>query len=511
MKFLNKILILALVFTIPFTGCNTDELQDLNIDPNSANELDWRFLFTQGTAQARENRYVNGRVNLAICGSITQQVSTLELAGDRGHGDKYLYNLDSHNAYQWRLYEGSLKTMAEVIRQTGPEGLNPEMTNLHHMAQVMYILPMSIMTDLYGNVPYSEANKGIDGIFFPAYDSQQSIYMDMLNKLEVAAREIGNGSDEVGDADIIYNGDFSKWRKLANSLMLRLAMRISNVDPGSAESFVRKAVSGGLMESNQDNAILRTDSGPSQWENQNGLSRAMIPDDWGAQHMLGKTFVDILKNTNDPRLSIFSVIGPFGGPFITAPEDQNGMPNGFTNETIKDFVGTTGSVDREATFSRINPLLLDVNDPFLLMSHAESEMLHAEAAVKGWSSEVASDHYNAGVRSSMQMWDVFDSSFSIDDDQVDAYLAANPFDGTEKMIGDQMYVVTFLNWYETFSNFRRTGYPELTPVDFVGNVSNGQIFRRLQYYTQEVANNPNLQSGGTLPDDVLTRMWWDVN
>ncbi len=509
MQLINKLLLLIVVCVLPFSGCNTDELQELNIDPNSANELDWRFMFTNGLVQSRENRYVNGRVNLALCGSLIQHVASLELAGDRGHGDKYLYNLDSHNAYQWRLYEGSLKTLSEVIRQTGPEGANPEMTNLHHMAQVAYIIPMSVMTDLYGNVPYSEANRGVEGILFPAYDSQQSIYMDMLSKLETAAKEIGNGRDEVGSADVLFNGNFEQWKKLANSLMLRLAMRISNVDQASARSFTEKAISGGVMTSNDDSAILRMASGPSQWDNQNGLSRALIPDDWGAQHMLGKTFVDQLKNTNDPRASIFSVIGPFGGPFVTALADQNGMPNGFTNETIKDFVGTTQSVDREATFSRINPLLLDTDDPFLLITYAEVEMLLAEAAAKGWGGD-AETHYNAGVKASMQMWDVFDPSLTIEDAMVDAYLAENPFDGSEQMIGEQMYVVSFMNWYETYANYRRTGYPELTPVNFTGNVSNGQIFRRLQYYTQEIANNPNLQTGGTLPDDVMTKMWWDV-
>lgn len=501
---------LLLIFTIPFSGCNTDELQDLNIDPNAANLIDWRFLFTQGVLQSRENRYVNGRVNLSICGAITQQVSTLEAAGDRAHGDKYFYNLDSHDAYQWRLYEGSMKTLAEVIRQTGPEGVNPEQTNLYHMARVMYTIPMSIMTDLYGNVPYTEANRGIEGILFPAYDSQESIYRDMLETLETAAAELGNGPDDVGVSDLLYGGDTDKWKRLANSMMLRLAMRISNVDPATARTFAERAISGGVMTSNDDSAILQMAAGPSQWDNQNGLSRSLIPDDWGAQHMLGKTIVDMLKNTNDPRLSIFSVIGPFNGPFNTNPADQNGMPNGFTNETIKDFVGTTQSVDREAVFSRIHPLLLDVDDPFLLITYPEVEMLLAEAAVKGWTDD-AEGHYNAGVRASMQMWHVFDASFGTDDAAVDAYLAANPFDGTERMIGEQMYIVTFLNWYETFSNYRRTGYPELVPVDFTGNVSNGQIFRRLQYYTQEVANNPSLQTGGTSPDMVTTKVWWDVN
>ncbi len=144
------------------------------------------------------------------------------------------------------------------------------------------------------------------------------------------------------------------------------------------------------------------------------------------------------------------------------------------------------------------------------MTYAEVEFLLAEAALKGWHSGDAAAHFNAGVKGSMQQWDIFDPSLTVTDEEVEAYLAANPFDGTEEMIGEQHWAANFMQWYEAYSNWRRTGYPELTPVNYPGNVSGGQIFRRIEYYTQEVANNPNLQEGGTLPDNVMTRVWWDV-
>jgi hypothetical protein len=420
-------------------------------------------------------------------------------------------HLDSFNAFMTTIYENSLKTLSEVIRQTGPEGANPSWTNLHHMAQVMYIIPMHIMTALHGNVPYSEANRGVDGIFFPKYDSQQSIYMDMLAKLETAAATIGTGPDQVGAADKLYGGDFDKWKKLANSLMLRLAMRISNVDPSTAQSYVQKAISGGVMESNEDMAWIQMASGPSQWFNQNGISRALIPDDWGAQNMLSKTLVDFLKDHDDPRLMIYSGgIGTWGGPYNTDPAAQKGMPNGYDTETIKVFEGVATEINRETFYSRLNPALLNVDDPFIFMTYAEVEFLLAEAALKGWHNGNATAHYNNGVRASMQQWDIFDPSLTVSDAEVDAYLAANPFDGTEEMIGEQHWAASFMQWYEGYSNWRRTGYPELTPVNYPGNVSGGQIFRRIEYYSQEVANNPNLQEGGTLPDNVMTRVWWDV-
>ncbi len=510
MKYLHKFLILCLICIIPLTSCNTDELQELNIDPNAANELDWKFMFTWGLVQAAENRYVNGRVNLGICSHLIQQMASIE-SGERAMGDKYTRNEDSKNAYMWYLYRNSMKTLAEVIRQTGPEGTNPTWTNLHHMAQVMYIIPMHIMTDLYGNVPYTEANKGIDNVFFPTYDNQEFIYKDMLAKLETAANTIGTGPDEVGQADFMFGGDFTKWTKLANSLMLRLAMRISNVDPATAQSFAQKAIAGGVMESNDDMAWIKMASGPSQWQNQNGIARALIPDDWGANSVLSQTFVDFLQETNDPRLGMLAVIGPWGGPYNADPAAQRGMPNGFDSETIVEFDASVDPANIFATFSRLNPAFLDVDDPFIFMPYAEVEFLLAEAAIKGWSSGDATAHFNAGIRGAMQMYEIFDPAFTVDDATVDAYIAANPFDGTVEMVAEQIWAANFLNWYEAYSSWRRTGFPTLTPNNYPGNISGGQIFRRIQYYTNEIANNPNLQTGGTLPDDYMTRIWWDVN
>ena len=493
------------------TGCDNDELIDLNINPTAANQLDWKFMFTNGQVQAAENRYVNGRSNLGICSHLIQHMATLE-SGERAMGDKYMPNEDSKNSYQWYVYRNSLKTLAEVIRQTGPEGANPEWTNLHHMAQVMYIIPMHVMTDMYGNVPYSEANRGVDGIFFPVYDNQEAIYKDMLAKLETAAAAIGTGSDQVGGADIMFGGDFTKWKRLANSLMLRLAMRISNVDPGTAQSFAQKAIAGGIMESNEDMAYVQMASGPSLWFNTNGISRALIPDDWGANSVMGKTMVDWLKNHNDPRLLIYSGgIGPWEGPFNTDYDAQQGMPNGLDAETINDFDATVDPTNPFATYSRLNKKMLDLDDPFIFMSYAEAKFLHAEAIVKGWVSGDAAVEYEAGVKGGMQQWDIFDPSLTVSDDEVATYLGANPFDGSEQMIHEQIWAATFLFWYESWSHWRRTGVPALTPTNYPGNLTNGQIFRRVQYYTNEIANNPNAAATGTTPDDFVTRVWWDVN
>ena len=136
---------------------------------------------------------------------------------------------------------------------------------------------------MYGSVPYSEANKGIEGIFFPKYDKQKDIYTDCLKELDEATAAISASNPDAGfaAADIIYDGDIAKWKKWGYSIMLRMAMRVSNVDPAMAATYVSKAVAGGVFESNDDNVWIPQADGPSQWVNQNGLSRAMYPGDGG--------------------------------------------------------------------------------------------------------------------------------------------------------------------------------------------------------------------------------------
>ena len=293
--------------------------------------------------------------------------------------------------------------------------------------------------------------------------------------------------------------------------MLRLAMRISNVDPGTAQQYVQSAIAGGVFESNDDMAWIQMAEGPSVWFNQNGISRAMNPSDWGAQNMMSKTLIDWLQAHNDPRIEIWSVRGPWDGPWLTDPADQVGMPNGHDIEMLEACCTGGQPYARETQFSRLNPELLRNDAPFIFQTYAEVEFLLAEAALKGWHDGDATTHYNNGVKASMQQWDIFNPTKSISDAEVNAYLAANPWDGSEKMLGEQYWAANFMQWYEAYANWRRTGYPELTPVNYVGNYSQGQIFRRIEYSTVEIANNEsNVMGGGTMPDQVMTRVWWDV-
>ena len=539
MKFINKVILSALALGIPMAACDTDELHNRNINPQALGTVPMEYLFTAaqlGSASggsAGDNRYIDWRTNIGFAGYAIQQLSTA--SGGISPGDKYFDNVESYNAPWEFIYGDQLKNIAEILRQTGPEGFDQGKENLRNAARILRVFNFHRLTDYYGNVPYSEALKGItEKNFTPAYDQQQAIYNDLLKELEEAsagltALDATNRNDQAfADADLFYEGDIAKWKRFGYSLMLRLAMRISNVDLAKANEFVGKAVAGGVFESNDDNAWVGMAVGPSEWTNQNGISRAFANGDGGQPTTLSARLIDELKGPNagsvaddDPRLQIFSRgINGNNNPLI-----QRGLPNGMDQSMINEMEGVPANpgVNVSQTFSQMNLELLDDDDPYLLMNYAESQFLLAEAAVRGIGGVNAGDaemYYENGVRGAMQMYtpfDQIDNTLEVDDADVDAYLAARPYlaGGTEaeklEQIGTQLWLSKFMNWWEAWADWRRTQYPTLVPVNYPGNVTNGQIPRKLRYPNQEPAvNTANFTSGATLPDEPTTKVWWDV-
>lgn len=531
---IHKVVLSTLALMIPLAACDTDELHDLNINPQALNEVNMNFLFTAaqlGSAaggSAGDNRYIDWRTNIGFAAHAIQHLANA--GGGIAPGDKYTDNVESYNAPWEFIYGDQLKNISEILKQTGPGGFEEgKRVNMRHAARILRAFNFHRLTDYYGNIPYTDANKGIEGTFLPSYDSQQTIYMDLLNELEeaTAAMSAANPDDGFAAADLFYDGDIVKWKKWGYSLMLRLAMRISDIDPSTAAEYVTKAVQGGVFESNDDNLWVPMDLGPSEWTNQNGISRAFAAGDGGQPTTLSKTLVDELKGPNagsttddDPRLMILSD----GVNGDTDPLAQEGMPNGLDQGLLDAYVGTTGANANEL-FSRINLLLLDDDDPYMLMNYAEVEFLQAEAIERGIGTVpgTAQDHYEAGVRAAMQMYTPYaqgdpdnEAALTVTDAQVNAYLAARPYAGTAderlEMIGTQLWISKFFNWWDAWSDWRRSGYPVLTPVNYPGNVSGGQIPTKLRLPTHEVATNAdNIAAGATLPDDVTTRVWWDVD
>jgi hypothetical protein len=525
MKNLKKYIKYGLAVVL-VTGCDTKQLHDLNINPQALNEVNLNFIFTSAelgiasNGSTGDNRYIDWRTNIGMCAYAIQQLANS--GGGIAPGDKYTVNAETNAAPFEFTYNDQLKNIAEILKQSGPGGFaEGKYTNMRNAARIIRASSFARLTDFYGNVPYSEANKGIEGIFFPKYDSQDAIYTDLLKELDEASAALSTSNPDEGfaAADFIYKGDIAKWKKWGYSLMLRLAMRISNVDAAKAATYVTKAAAGGVFTSNADNVWVAMADGPSEWVNQNGISRAFDPGDGGQPTYLSATLVNYLKGKNqaaatddDPRLMIIS--GGIGsGTVITDPVKQKGMPNGYDQAMLDKLEGTT--VDVSKTYSRINTKMLQDSDPYMIMNYGEVELLLAEAIERKIGTGIsgtAKSHYDAGVKASMQMYTPYDASLTVSDAAVSTYLTSYPY-GTAKpaleMIGEQLWINKFFNWWEAWNDWRRTGFPKLTPTNYPGNVTNGTIPVRLRYPTSEAAGNPNYQTGATLPDDFITKVWWD--
>ncbi|MDH3711440.1 MAG: SusD/RagB family nutrient-binding outer membrane lipoprotein [Cyclobacteriaceae bacterium] len=534
MKSVYKIIITVLLAAmVPLVGCDTDELANRNINPQAVDEIDLNFLFTEaqvGTASGGatgDNRFIDWRTNIGMFSYAMQHLA--HVTRGIAPGDKYTDNFEVNLApWEW-WYEGQLKLITEILKQTGAEGYAAG--RHHNMVQASRIIrawTYHKLVDYYNDVPYTEANQGIEGTFFPSYDDGKFVYEQAAAELMAAAAALDASQPDEGfsNSDLYFGGDVTKWKKWAYSVLLRMAMRVSNADPALAGQWVTAAVAGGVMESNDDNVWVPTALGPSEWRNQNGISRAFQPGDGGQPSIMSNTLIDELKGPlagstadDDPRLMIFSGgifdWTPLGVDLIDDnPLNQIGMPNGKDLSEIQDAIAPVTNPD--VFYSKINTLLLDDDDPYQLMNYAEVEFLLADALVQGMGSGIsgtAAEHYEAGVRAAMTQYGPYDADggLNVSDGAITAYLAARPFDGSAAMIHNQLWINGFLNWWESWSNWRRTGIPALVPTNHPTSVTNGVIPRRLLYPNSEIATNFDNVPCCTTPDQgYIQRVWWDT-
>jgi len=535
MKHIIKLALSTLLIFVMVAGCDTDELHEMNINPNAVQQLDMDYFFTAAllgmasNGSSGDNRYTDWRTNMNFASFAIQQFAS---TGGTA-GEKYFDNdMEPLNAPFQFYYRDALRRTTEILKQTGEGGTyEGRKVNTRQAARIVAVFDMHRLTDWYGSVPYTEANKGLEGIFQPKYDKQKAIYTDLLKELDEACAAF-NASDVdyagFKKADFVFKGDIALWKKFGYSLMLRLAMRVSNVDAAMAATYVTKAVAGGTMVDNADNAWCKMSLTPSEWTNQNGISRAFYPGDGGAWQgsLLSKKFIDQLKGTNpasvaddDPRLYIFTQ-GPITwtandlGTVIDAnPLNWKGLPTGYDGSMINNEYGGGNPVTPYTIFCAVNTKMMQDDEPYMLMFAAESELLKAEAVVRGIGTVggTAQSHYEAGVKLAMQMYTPYDASLEVKDDAVTTYLTTYPYTaGTAlEQIGTQMWISKYMMWWEAWSDWRRTGYPVLIPSNYAGNATGGTIPVKLVIPAAEAAGNPNYATTATMPDKMTTKVWWD--
>ncbi|TDO95664.1 SusD/RagB family nutrient-binding outer membrane lipoprotein [Flavobacterium sp. 245] len=504
MKFKQIIALLA-IFTL--VGC-TENFDELEKDPvalsaNPAGQLTFSQLCMSGDG------YYQWRANLIYSGGFVQHYAGAWNVTE--FGSKFKKNDDYATAIWRNGYANELKCVVDIIEKTSGDAAA---VNMNAVAKIMRVMVVQRITDLYGDCPYSEAGLGYSkGIVTPKYDKQQDIYNAFFKELEEAFVQLNAGGGAV-KGDLFYNGDISKWKKLANTLRLRLAMRISEVSPAEAEKQAKAALQNGVFESNADNCVMKhldfpfNDTPGALDFRGNGLSYAFIGNENGDH--FSSLMIDFLRNNGDPRLKMLAT-PKTGGASGGAPAPGEELYVGNTPGVFQwDMPGGSTAI------SGIQPYLKLKTTPFLHVSYSESQLLLAEAAFRGWVTGSAATYYKKGVEAGIRQLEVYGAAPATQS-AIDTYLTAKPLvAGKEKeQIATQLWVTYLLNSIEAYSNWRRTGFPKLLAITNPDSETGGVVPTRLYYPNDEAQKN------GVNFEEALSRMggknewtnkvWWDVN
>lgn len=521
MKKINALIFGCSLFLV--TACD-DGFEALNKDPNTvtADRFNPAFLFTTtqlNTAKGDDN------TDLYYAQPFVQQFASLSNVGIFDfHGDKYVY-YKPNNELLWKstfnATAGPSKLIEDVIQLSKDKA---QYTNLYQMARIWKTVIYHRLTDMYGDIPYSEASLGYyQQIYKPKYDKQQDIYTNMLTELEDATSKLDASQTLFASADIAYNGDITKWKKFGYSMMLRLGMRLSKVDPASAQAWVKKAYAGGVFTSVDDNLFIKgTDKLGTLEALTNGMSYTLSVTS-RSPGKIAKTFFDFLKSHNDPRLKY--TVAVYTDPTNVAtkntdPAIQKGLPNGLDRITlVKDPSYDPNAPGQEHQYSGVNrDVYAKLDGPRMFLTYGEVQFMLSEAAVRGWITGDAAQFYKNGVSGAMKNLAKYDASATISDAEIATYLTASPFVGTAdqekaiEQINTQYWAATFMNGYESFANFRRSGYPKLIPVNYPDNETGGTIPRRLRYPDDEPVLNVDSYNEAVArqgADNYKTKVWWD--
>lgn len=466
----------VLALALAASACD-DGLTDINVNPNRPTDVPTNLLIRPAITGSATFLGVGMTWNHA--GLWAQHYAQIQYTEE----DRYVVRDGNVQAFWDAWYGGTLQNVQTIIdkaRETGRP--NEEAVGL-----ILKSWNFGSLTDVYGDAPYSEALQGDQGVFAPRYDTQQQIYAGLFADLRRAAEMINPAGPGFGAADLIYQGDMARWQKFANSLRLRNAIHLTNADPAKARAEFEAAMSapGGVFTSNADEARLDyLASSPNRnpfFENQ--LTRN--------DHRISATLVNHLKATNDPRLPVYA--SPIEADGVSYVGHENGMDHQSAPLTSRSKVGSW---------------FTSATSPVFFMRHAEVLFIRAEAAQRGWNAGgTAKQLYEAAVRASMAQYGISDAVATAFLSQPSVNFDAAP--NKLQLIATQKWVALFGQGIEAFTEWRRTGFPQLTPGPLAAL---NQVPRRLPYPDLERAlNQANYTEAVSRQGDITLegRVWWD--
>jgi hypothetical protein len=560
-KNINKLfIVLGIVFFI--SSC-TDNFNEINTKPDSftTEEVSAKFFLTSPQfVLYAPNRYPYWRAQLIhadrYAGHFCFGMKGSWWADELG----YSYN-SAYTDAAWDWLAGYIGGLDNFMRMTEPGG-EFENEYMYAIGKIMRGLYFQMYTDVFGMIPYTEATN--PEITLPKFDDQKTIYAGLITELDEAMATIGNAErtgvnvDDVAENDLFCNGDLQKWKRLANTLKLRMAMRAYGANGADfAQTAIAEALNAPLLETESDNVLLEKDPVISQW------SSACYGDVWynfgtGSDWTVSKTLIDLLRNHNDPRLPMYAKPAAGGTVVLEKPEGveadkhdkrvdyilstlteagvdftRTDLENGDVEVSMPEnmyYVGQpvrlNGKIQSYAAYEFFSTPAEEIirakNSGTirseLVFSTAEAYFLKAEAVVRGMFSGDANTLYQEGIRQAMKLWGVGDGD-------IETYIAEQDFaqinTGTDdeklEKITTQRWLAAYTDGFEAWAIVRDQGYPAelaagVSDIDIFGlGDINGKYPQRMRYGNSAANTNGanyNAAVAAQGADTQATKLWW---
>lgn len=483
--------------------------EEMNTNPNSPTSTDPDYIFNYVMMQAGGQYFLSDINHRFLLKWVMQSVTPY---GNSTYPPYTAMTATNIKTMWSNFYTAALMNNNELIKMTAED---EDDINKNAIAQITRVYLFHLITDLWGDVPYTDALAGYTDarVLKPEYDRQEYIYTDMMEVLKEAVEKIDEEKVSYS-TDLLFDGDLLKWKKFANSLRLRLAIRSSN------EQVVTELMSQQdmLISSNDDNAMFQYMSNMGDWSPFYGMYYQK-PDNPTSLGKVSALLIDTMKYLEDPRIPVYA------WPFEIGGEKQYiGVYNLLKVDEIQAFKYGVGNTSYHGLHFVSQP---NTENP--LITYSEVCFLKAEAALNGWGANQADaeQFYNDGIRANMQLYNITDTDI---DTYLNGYAKYNATadDPLEQVI-TQKWISLYLNGFETFAEYRRTGYPQLRKPNVELDLSGPrpkleswtwididddpeiQFPQRLTYPEDEIdLNNDNyLDAVAQQGEDALTtKIWW---
>lgn len=500
--YFGNLLLFIMAAVIGFSSCKKN-FDKINTDPNSPKDIPTSYLLT-GAQKGLMDQNWDEFWGAQVGNQLAQYWSSNQYTSE----SRYLFRTGITSNYWGYFYAGGINNAAidvggieelmQIIRlceeDPGKYSAYGYPDNQIAVATILKVWQMQRITDTWGDAPYSEAWQGVANTQ-PKYDSQRDIYMGLINELKDALARMDE--TEAGPAgDVIYSGDMSKWRKFGNSLMLRVAIRISDRESSMASQLINDAIAGGVFTGNDDDALFRyLTSQPST----NPLYYNYAIDGRN-DYCASNTMIDVMTALNDPRMSIYYEPAEATGTFI-------GEVYGLTE--------ANGSQTEIEDVSQRGNTVLAADAPGVFMSYSEVQFILAEAAARGYIGGSAESYYEEGIRASMAFWGITNNG------DINSYINHSGVKYStligsmsyKQVIGKQKWLALYMQGIEGWTEWRRLDFGILQlPAN--GILDGTTIPYRLKYPVDEqtlngTSYNAAIASQGA--DNQQTKVWWDLN